>query len=154
LLNGMYFFRGDVPLDDFVRTQPRALAPFVRPFLKRIMPSYPFEEAFFLPMAREFRRELSMPLVLLGGVNRLATAEQALAEGFAFVAMGRALLREPDLVAQWEAGTRTEGVCIHCNRCAPTIYSRGGTTCVERSPVRGNGTPHPGSADSGTGASQ
>ncbi|MFN2538009.1 MAG: NADH:flavin oxidoreductase [Mycobacteriales bacterium] len=135
LLNGMYFFRGDVPIDDFVKTQPRALAPFVRPFLKRIMPSYPFEEAFFLPMARQFRQALDLPLILLGGVNKLETAQGAHDEGFAFVAMGRALLREPNLVAQWQAGTKTEGVCIHCNRCAPTIYSRGGTFCVERSPA-------------------
>jgi 2,4-dienoyl-CoA reductase-like NADH-dependent reductase (Old Yellow Enzyme family) len=135
LLNGMYFFRGDVPLEDFVKTQPRVLAPVVRPFLKRILPTYPFEEAFFLPMARQFRAALDMPLILLGGVNKLATAEQALAEGFGFVAMGRALLREPNLVAQWEAGTKTDGVCIHCNRCAPTIYSRAGTSCVERSPA-------------------
>ena len=155
LLNGMYFFRGDVPLDDFVKSQPGWMAPFVRPFLKRIMPRYPFEEAFFLPMARQFREALAMPLVLLGGINQLATAESAVEEGFAFVAMGRALLREPDLVNRWRDGTQTRGVCSHCNRCAPTIYSRGGTTCVERSvPSLGAGTPQPGSPDSGTGAIQ
>jgi 2,4-dienoyl-CoA reductase-like NADH-dependent reductase (Old Yellow Enzyme family) len=155
LLNGMYFFRGDVPLDDFVKSQPSWMAPFVRPFLKRIMPHYPFEEAFFLPMARQFRAALDMPLILLGGVNELGTAENALVEGFVFVAMGRALLREPNLIAQWEAGTKTAGVCIHCNRCAPTIYSKGGTTCVERSSAAlGLGTPQPGSSSSGTGAIQ
>ena len=155
LLNGMYFFRGDVPIDDFVKTQPKVLAPFVRPFLKRIMPTYPFEEAFFLPMARQFREALDLPLILLGGINKLATAELALDEGFAFVAMGRALLREPDLIARWEEGTGTEGVCIHCNRCAPTIYSRSGTTCVERSPAPlGAGRARPDSDASGTGAIQ
>jgi 2,4-dienoyl-CoA reductase-like NADH-dependent reductase (Old Yellow Enzyme family) len=152
LLNGMYFFRGDVPIDDFVKTQPKALAPFVRPFLKRIMPRYPFEEAFFLPMARQFREALDMPLILLGGINELATAESAVEEGFAFVAMGRALLREPDLINRWQAGTQAVGACIHCNRCAPTIYSRTGTTCVER-PL-GVGTLQPGSDASGTGAIQ
>ena len=40
-----------------------------------------------------------MPLMLLGGINRLDTMERAMAAGFDFVAMGRALLREPDLVA-------------------------------------------------------
>ena len=155
LLNGMYFFRGDVPLDDFVKTQPGWMAPFVRVFLKRIMPTYPFEEAFFLPMARQFREALDMPLILLGGINKLETAQQGLDEGFAFVAMGRALLREPDLIAQWEAGTKTAGLCIHCNRCAPTIYSRGGTSCVERSSTaRGVGIAQPGSDASGTGAIQ
>jgi len=132
LLNGMYFFRGDVPLEEFVATQPKVLSPVVRLFLKRIMPTYPFEEAFFLPMARQFRAELDLPLILLGGINRLDTMESAVDEGFAFVAMARALLREPDLVNRLRDGQTESSVCIHCNRCAPTIYSRQGTTCVER----------------------
>ena len=45
-----------------------------------------------------------MPLVLLGGINRIDTVQRAMAEGFEFVAMGRALLREPDLVNRWQAG--------------------------------------------------
>jgi 2,4-dienoyl-CoA reductase-like NADH-dependent reductase (Old Yellow Enzyme family) len=69
-----------------------------------------------------------MPLVLLGGINELATVEQALAEGFSFVAMARALLREPDLVAKMQAGTSDASLCVHCNKCMPTIYS--GTRCV------------------------
>jgi 2,4-dienoyl-CoA reductase-like NADH-dependent reductase (Old Yellow Enzyme family) len=55
--------------------------------------------------------------------------ESALAEGFSFVAMARALLREPDLVERWAAGERVDGACIHCNRCMPSIYS--GTRCTE-----------------------
>jgi 2,4-dienoyl-CoA reductase-like NADH-dependent reductase (Old Yellow Enzyme family) len=69
-----------------------------------------------------------MPLVLLGGVNRVDTVRQALSEGFAFVAMGRALLREPDLVDRWQKGDTTESLCIHCNKCMPSIYA--GTHCV------------------------
>ncbi len=132
LLNGMYFFRGDVPLEDFVSTQPRALSPFVRLFLKRIMPTYPYEEAFFLEQARLFRAQLSMPLMLLGGITRLDTVQQGLDEGFAFAVMGRALLREPDLVRRWQVDATHQSPCSHCNRCAPSIYSRAGTTCVER----------------------
>ncbi|MGB8652090.1 MAG: NADH:flavin oxidoreductase [Mycobacteriales bacterium] len=134
LLNGMYFFRGDVPLKEFVATQPKAAAPFVRFFLKRIMPQYPFEEGFFLPLARQFRAELDLPLILLGGINRLDTMTSAREEGFDFLALGRALLREPDLINRLQSSQVEQGVCIHCNRCAPTIYSRAGTTCVERVP--------------------
>ena len=50
------------------------------------------------------------------------------AEGFDAVAMARALLREPDLVNQMRDHDRAEGLCIHCNKCLPTIYS--GTRCV------------------------
>ncbi len=69
-----------------------------------------------------------MPLILLGGINRLATVQGALDEGFSFVAMARALLRQPDLVARLRDGTSSESLCVHCNKCMPTIYS--GTRCV------------------------
>ncbi len=58
----------------------------------------------------------------------MATIETALAEGFAFVAMARALLREPDLPNRMQADAATASLCIHCNKCMPTIYS--GTRCV------------------------
>ena len=69
-----------------------------------------------------------MPLILLGGVNRLGTIRRAMAEGFELVAMGRALLREPDLVNKLRTGRSTEALCVHCNKCVPTIYR--GTHCV------------------------
>ena len=128
LLNGMYFFRGEVPLREFAATQPPIARAGMRLLGRRIFPSYPFEEAFFLPYARQFRAALDLPLILLGGINRLDTMERATAEGFGFVAMARALLREPDLVAKLQSGKSSESLCVHCNKCAPTIYS--GTRCV------------------------
>jgi 2,4-dienoyl-CoA reductase-like NADH-dependent reductase (Old Yellow Enzyme family) len=128
LLNGMYFFRGEVPMREFIAAQPRLVGWGLRLVGHRILPEYSFEEAFFLPFARQFRAALSMPLILLGGINRLDTIEGALAEGFDFVAMARALLREPDLVRKLAAHESAAGLCVHCNKCMPTIYS--GTRCV------------------------
>ena len=128
LSNPMFLFRGDAPREEFAATLPPALRTGFRLFGRRFMRDYPFEEAFFLPYARQFRAALRMPLVLLGGINRLDTIERALTEGFAFVAMARALLREPDLVAKMRAGVSSESLCIHCNKCVPTIYR--GTHCV------------------------
>ncbi|ASW88496.1 NADH:flavin oxidoreductase [Mycobacterium marseillense] len=130
LLNPMYYFRGDVPMDEFIASQPRAVGLGLRVLGRRLFRSYPFEEAFFLPLARQFRAALSMPLILLGGVNRLDTVEDALADGFEFVAMARALLRDPFLVNSFREHTATEGLCIHCMKCMPTVYSR--THCVVR----------------------
>ena len=98
------------------------------PVGKRFLKEYEFHEAYFLDKALRFRERLTMPLMLLGGINRRDTMEQAMTAGFDFVAMGRALLREPDLVAQMIAGRQADGVCIHCNLCMPTIYT--GTRCV------------------------
>ena len=93
----------------------------------RFLKEYPFEEAYFREKALVFRKALTMPLMLLGGINRLETMQRAMADGFEFVAMARALLREPDLVARLASGEAESGVCTHCNRCMPTIYS--GTRC-------------------------
>ena len=49
-------------------------------------------------------------------------------EGFEYVAMGRALLREPDLVNRMAKGEAQESLCVHCNKCMATIYQ--GTHCV------------------------
>ena len=128
LANPMYLFRGDAPLQEFGATLPTAVRLGFRVLGNRFLRTYPYEEAFFLPFARQFRAALTMPLILLGGITERATVDAALAEGFAFVAMARALLREPDLPARMQAGTATTSLCIHCNKCMPTIYS--GTRCV------------------------
>ena len=128
LSNPMYLFRGEAPLDEFGATLPQPFRLGFKLIGSRFMPSYPFEEAFFLPFARQFRDALTMPLILLGGINRLDTIEHAIDLGFPFVAMARALLREPDLVNKMQKGSSSEGLCIHCNKCMPTIYS--GTRCV------------------------
>ncbi len=124
----MYLFRGEAPIAEMARSFPQPLRTGFKLMGSRFLPSYPFEEAFFLPYARQFRDALTMPLVLLGGVNRLDTAQRALDEGFEFVALGRALLREPGLLRRWQGGDTTEALCIHCNKCIPTIYE--GTHCV------------------------
>ena len=128
LQNPMYLFRGEAPIAEMAATMPRGRRLGFRLVARRFMVEYPFEEAFFLPLARRFRAALGLPLILLGGINRRATIERAIAEGFAFVAMGRALLREPDLVRRMRDGSATEAACIHCNKCVPTIYR--GTHCV------------------------
>jgi 2,4-dienoyl-CoA reductase-like NADH-dependent reductase (Old Yellow Enzyme family) len=69
-----------------------------------------------------------MPLILLGGITNRETMDVAMAEGFDFVAMGRALLAEPDLLNRIQADADTRSACTHCNQCMATIYSH--THCV------------------------
>ena len=132
LTNPMYLFRGDVPLREFASAMPLHVNVGMRLVGRRFLKAYPFDEAYLLPLAREFRDALDMPLMLLGGINRRSTLDLAMAEGFEYVAMARALLREPDLVNQMQAGHAVEGVCIHCNLCMPTTYDR--TRCVVTEP--------------------
>ena len=130
LLNPMYYFRGEVPMAEFIAAQPRLVGLALGVIGHRMFRTYPFEEAFFLPLARQFRESLTMPLILLGGVNTMDTVETALAGGFEFVAMARALLRDPGLINTFQAGAAREGLCVHCTKCMATIYD--GTRCVLR----------------------
>jgi 2,4-dienoyl-CoA reductase-like NADH-dependent reductase (Old Yellow Enzyme family) len=126
--NPMYLFRGDAPVREMAAMFPQPLRLGVRVFGNRFFRAYPFEEAYFADYARQFRAALSMPLILVGGVNRLETIDRALTDGFAFVQMGRALLREPELLLEMQKDAQRESLCIHCNKCMPTIYSK--TRCV------------------------
>jgi 2,4-dienoyl-CoA reductase-like NADH-dependent reductase (Old Yellow Enzyme family) len=95
---------------------------------KRFLRSYPYRDAYLLPGARQIRAAVQMPLILLGGITTRATMDLAMREGFQFVAMARALLREPDLINRIQADETTPSLCIHCNKCLPSVYR--GTHCV------------------------
>lgn len=127
-----FLLRGDAPRREMIADQPhwgvRLGMRLAGPFLLR---AWPFEEAFFLPLARRFREAVDLPLMLLGGVNRLDTMERAMAEGFTLVALGRALLRDPDLVERLRSGELEGSRCIHCNLCIVEM-DRGGTRCPLR----------------------
>ncbi|MBJ22963.1 MAG: NADH:flavin oxidoreductase [bacterium] len=128
LQNAMYLFRGEAPISALSGQMPKAIGLGLKLFGRFVFKSYPFEEAYFLRFARQFRAALDMPLILLGGINQRETIDRAMDEGFEFVAMGRALLREPDLVNRMAKGEARDSLCVHCNRCMATIYA--GTHCV------------------------
>lgn len=95
-----------------------------------VIRSYPYEKMYFLPLAREFRRALSLPLVLLGGIKDRADIEAGLAEGFDAVAMARALLHDPALIAKYQSGSQMQSSCIPCNGCVAEMERPGGVRCV------------------------
>ena len=129
LVNPMYLFRGDAPVKQFAGAFKPPLRWGIRMTGNKFFREYPYREAYLLRDARLFRAELSMPLILLGGITNRETMDLAMAEGFDFVAMGRALLAEPDLINRIRAeGAAVTSLCTHCNQCMATIYSH--THCV------------------------
>jgi len=134
LENPMYLFRGEAPVREMARSFRQPVRAGFLLLGRRFFRTYPYEEGYLLPLARQFRAELSLPLVLLGGISELSTVRSAMSEGFEFVAMGRALLREPDLVNRFRVGSASKSLCIHCNKCMATIYDA--THCVLVPPER------------------
>ncbi len=128
LLNPMYLFRGPVPLAQFAAQMPLPVRWGMKLGGGRFLREYPYRPGFLLDTAQQFRDRLSLPLIALGGLDSMDAMQDALGRGFAMVALGRSLLREPDLPRRMEAGAARETSCIHCNGCMPSIYT--GTRCV------------------------
>jgi 2,4-dienoyl-CoA reductase-like NADH-dependent reductase (Old Yellow Enzyme family) len=118
----MYHIRGDNPLPAIFARDPNRLRRTAVSLVAGVVyRDWPFEEAFFEPAARRFLDGVRTPLMLLGGVNRLATIERALADGFQFVAIARALIRRPDLVRAYAEGSADDAGCTHCNLCVVAV---------------------------------
>jgi 2,4-dienoyl-CoA reductase-like NADH-dependent reductase (Old Yellow Enzyme family) len=125
----MYLFRGDVPVREFAEVMPPALRPGVRLAGKRVMGSYPYRDLYMLEAARQFVPVMhNTKLILLGGITNYEHLQTGLREGFDFLAMGRALLREPDLINAMAADHSVRSRCNHNNKCMVTVFGR--THCV------------------------
>jgi 2,4-dienoyl-CoA reductase-like NADH-dependent reductase (Old Yellow Enzyme family) len=61
-------------------------------------------EAYFLEMAGELAGVARMPVMVTGGIRRLAVVEQVLDSGIAMAGIGTALAIEPQLVNRWHEG--------------------------------------------------
>lgn len=125
----MYLFRGDVPVKEFAKVMPPALRPAIRLFGTQTMGVYPYRDLYMLESARQFVPVMrNTKLILLGGITDREHLETGLREGFDFLAMGRALLREPDRVNTMMAEPASRSRCNHNNKCMVTVFGR--THCV------------------------
>ncbi|WP_168703079.1 NADH:flavin oxidoreductase [Gordonia paraffinivorans] len=127
LLNPMYLFRGDVPVRAMAETQTGIVKVGMKMFGNLVFKHYRYERLYFRDHARQFRDALDMPLILLGGITDHDAMTTAMRDGFEYVAMARALLREPDLINRIRQDLETTSLCIHCNLCAASIFT--GTRC-------------------------
>ncbi len=125
----MYLFRGEVPVEDFAALMKQPVKTGVRLFGKKVLGEFPYEDLYMLEAARQFVPVVkNSKLILLGGITNRDHMEAGMREGFDFVAMGRALLREPGLVNAVREDRDKQTLCTHCNRCMYTVYGR--THCV------------------------
>lgn len=124
-----YLMRGDIPIRDMIQVekdkyQKVALKLFARFIIKK----YAFEEIFFLPLARKIRAHVKMPLVYLGGVTSTDGISRVMSEGFDMIALGRALIHDPDFIFKVRDENFTSP-CNHCNKCVAEM-DREGIRCV------------------------
>jgi 2,4-dienoyl-CoA reductase-like NADH-dependent reductase (Old Yellow Enzyme family) len=88
-------------------------------------------EAYYKEAARAFKKEITIPLILVGGFLSFNIAEEVVTSGLAdYVALSRPLIREPHLIKRWAGGDRRKASCISCNKCFTTFFMEEGLHCV------------------------
>lgn len=119
----MYVMRGEMPLRTMTRRMPQLwLKAGVRLFGRMMIQTEDYRPLFFLEQARQFRREIKTPLVYVGGVTTGADADKVMAEGFDFIQLGRALIRDPHFVNNLRKDPAYDSGCDHVNYCVAKIY--------------------------------
>ncbi len=113
-----------------IETNQSAMVKLSTRLMKLWEPKLTFREMYFLEHSRKVRAAVKMPLAYLGGAKSLAGVQQAMADGFDCVVMGRALIHDPDLVNKFREGRVDVSGCTACNECVSMMYTAGGTRCV------------------------
>ncbi|MCG8452637.1 MAG: NADH:flavin oxidoreductase [Spirochaetales bacterium] len=132
-----YMLRGDVPLQEMARNRPspgeRVAA---RLFGAMAVKAYPFEPLFLQEPADALRRASGLPVAYIGGVTSAKDAKRLIELGFDFLQIGRATIRNPQLINDWAADEHAVSDCDHCNRCVAVMENRG-LICVTSQEERG-----------------
>jgi len=81
-----------------------------------------FEEGYFLSQAATVKKNVSVPVIAVGGIRKRAMMEKALQDGQAdFISMSRPFIRQPNLVKLMEKNGDDVITCVNCNRCSIEI---------------------------------
>lgn len=91
---------------------------------RKMIPTVPFKEAYFLEDALKFRKELKLPLIYVGGLVSREKIDEVLNSGFELVQMARALVHDTDFVNKMQqAGPDYRNGCKHSNYCIARMYT-------------------------------
>jgi 2,4-dienoyl-CoA reductase-like NADH-dependent reductase (Old Yellow Enzyme family) len=75
-------------------------------------------EAYYRDWCREIRKEVRVPLMMVGGLRTVDLMEEIVEKKESdFISLSRPLIREPGLINDWKRGDRHKAKCISCNQC-------------------------------------
>jgi 2,4-dienoyl-CoA reductase-like NADH-dependent reductase (Old Yellow Enzyme family) len=125
-----YMMRGNVPLLEYIKSEKN---PFTKIgmalFGKLIVREFPFKELFLFDLAKRIKDAVKIPVAYIGGVCSVDDMDKAMQEGYEFVQIGRATIRDPNVIRKMQSGEITDADCDHCNRCVAEMAAQG-VVCV------------------------
>ncbi len=130
--------RGNRPILEFVAADKSFMRRFGLLFFGNFMvQEYHYNDLFLMQDALKIVKAVKIPVVLVGGVCSVNDLETAMNAGFEFVEIGRAIIKDPDIVNKWQKGELMASDCDHCNRCV-AVMNGGPVYCVcnKKSPLK------------------
>lgn len=89
------------------------------------------QEAYFQKEAATLKKQVDVPIILVGGNRSFHVAERLVNDGVAdYISMSRPLIREPHLIKRWKAGDLTKAACVSDNLCFLPARAGKGIYCV------------------------
>ena len=101
-------------------------------------PDREFTQLYSMDPAQKIRAAVNMPLCYLGGAQTLDNVNRIMDNGFETLALGRALIFDPNLINALQSGSLRNSGCTACNQCVTLMYTPGGTACVEEGGHKGH----------------
>ncbi len=120
-------------LPDQVRTPPKNLVIRLGMAIQKRTepPKVAFKPLYVFDTAKRIRESVKMPLSYLGGVTSLDNANDIMSAGFDAMALGRALIFDPNFINRLKDGSAHQSGCTACNQCVTMMYTPGGTSCID-----------------------
>jgi 2,4-dienoyl-CoA reductase-like NADH-dependent reductase (Old Yellow Enzyme family) len=89
------------------------------------------KEGYNAGLARRISEEVSVPVMLVGGLRSFSVIKKLLGDKVAdLFSLSRPLIREPDLVNIWREDPDHRSTCTSCNLCFRPGMREGGIYCV------------------------
>ncbi|MBN1253892.1 MAG: NADH:flavin oxidoreductase [Deltaproteobacteria bacterium] len=97
------------------------------------------DEAYFKAEARTFKKQVDLPIILVGGIRSFHIAEGIVNDHIAdYISMCRPFIREPGLVSRWESGDLSKATCVSDSKCFRPALTGKGVYCVVEKRLRDN----------------
>lgn len=89
-------------------------------------------EAYYALWAKEVKKTVNIPVILVGGMRSYDMMERLVKENYTdCVSMCRPFIREPDIVNLWRTNHRKSVKCISCNLCLKRILHEESLECAQ-----------------------
>jgi len=86
---------------------------------------------YYKEAAEMLKKELKIPVILVGGIRSFEDAEALVKNGIAdYISLCRPLIREPDLIKRWKSGDLRDSECISDDGCFQPGMEFKGVQCV------------------------